>query len=352
MVKPVLFIRADGDSTTGMGHLMRCLSLASAWQEQGGETIFLSHSDHNFFLSQCNRLGIMVIKVETPYPHKNDLSVTLQAIKQQSSQESLLVLDGYFFDLSYQDQIRSAHIPLLVIDDNHHLSEYHADYLLNQNLGAEKIAYHINQDTKLLLGTQYTLLAPNFNEWQSWQRHIPSKAKNILVTLGGSDPTHLTSHILNLLKDFPIKIRTIVGPMNPDLKTIKESFASLDNIEILTCVTDMPALMSWADLILTASGTTVWESAYMGLPAIFFVTAANQETIAKNAALQGIGIQAGSIKEPLPSHLKETLHKIINTPETRRHLSNNGRRLIDGSGAKRVVETLLDTYKTAQTSLS
>ena len=44
--KPImdrLIIRADGSSTIGAGHIMRCLALAQAWRSYGGKATFLSY---------------------------------------------------------------------------------------------------------------------------------------------------------------------------------------------------------------------------------------------------------------------------------------------------------------------
>ncbi|NTV92083.1 MAG: hypothetical protein HGA72_02030, partial [Chlorobiaceae bacterium] len=43
-------------------------------------------------------------------------------------------------------------------DDNAHLPHYHADLVLNQNIGAQGLRYPAETTTRLLRGTSYVLL--------------------------------------------------------------------------------------------------------------------------------------------------------------------------------------------------
>ena len=51
--------------------------------------------------------------------------------------------------------------------------------------------------------------------------------------------------------------------------------------EVLAGVRDMAAVMDWADLAVTAAGSTCYELALLGVPFITLILAENQEKIAK-----------------------------------------------------------------------
>ena len=137
--EPHLFLRADAGLRLGNGHVMRCLALADAWKELGGQATFLVNSDNAALHARVCRAGHGLELIPASYPHSEDAAQTICAIR--SSDAEWLVLDGYHFDGEYHAAIREAGCRLLVIDDNAHLPCYEADVLLNQNLHAPELAY-------------------------------------------------------------------------------------------------------------------------------------------------------------------------------------------------------------------
>ena len=155
-----LVFRVDADAGIGMGHLMRCLALAQGAQARGAHITFLSHCETIALRSRVEAAGFVFIPIEHSHPAPGDLPRTLDMLKELAA--NWVVLDNYYFDSAYQAAIRQAGYRLLAIDDVGHLAEYHADILLNQNIGAEKIRYRCDPDTRFLAGTRYVLLRPEF----------------------------------------------------------------------------------------------------------------------------------------------------------------------------------------------
>ena len=50
----------------------------------------------------------------------------------------------------------------------------------------------------------------------------------------------------------------------------------------------MPDLMAWADVALSAGGTTAWELAYMGVPSLAVVLAPNQQRSVDGLSALGV----------------------------------------------------------------
>jgi len=349
-----LLIRADASSKIGTGHIMRCLALAEAWQNRGGTTIFFSYCESKGLRSRIIDEGFTFIPIKKPHPDPFDLKVTLDILQQLTKKNSSLltrhsslmipwlVLDGYHFDTSYQKAIKEMQYRLLVIDDMGHLPYYHADILLNQNINAEKLSYHCDCNTKLLLGSHYVLLRREFLRWGDRAGKIRDFAKKVLVTLGGADPGNVTLKIINALKILNIldlELKVIVGSANPNTKSIADAMLSTScKNELLQSVNNMPELMAWADVVISGGGSTCWELAFMGLPTIVLVLGENQLSVADDLGKKGFAINLGWHNTISVVKIAEEFQKLLYDKEKRLKLSQEARKMVDGNGASRVTE--------------
>ena len=208
----------------------------------------------------------------------DDAKQTVEASNDVSA--SWIVVDGYHFDAAYQRSIKDSGKKLLFIDDNGCASHYYADIVLNQNIHASEKLYSKREHyTSLLLGTRYALLREEFLVWQGWKRKIPEFAQNILVTLGGSDPENVTRKVYDAILQLEFnRLNVIIVAANnrysDQMKCLIEK--SKVNIEFRSNVEKMSDLMAWADVAISAGGTSTWELAFMGLPMITIAIADNQ----------------------------------------------------------------------------
>ena len=344
-----LYIRADADGKIGAGHVMRCIALAQGWQYQGGTVTFISHCESNAIKDRILQEGFQFIAIDNPHPHPDDLSRTLKFLKQPSDvnlhpSEAWLVLDGYHFTPAYQKAIREAGIHLLVIDDMNHLSCYHADILLNQNIYAPELKYHCDDDTTLLLGTRYVLLRKEFLKYGNFNHQIPERARNILVTLGGADPDNVTLKVIEALKllgDQDIEVKIVIGPANSHRETLSRSLSATNlEAEFLPDPPNMPELMAWADMAISAGGSTCWELAFMGLPSLIVLLAENQGALVDHTVRQQAAVSLGWHDRLADEQLCHKVKLLIHGQALRKTISVNASPLIDGQGAFRVTKVM------------
>ncbi|MDA3788949.1 MAG: UDP-2,4-diacetamido-2,4,6-trideoxy-beta-L-altropyranose hydrolase [Desulfobacula sp.] len=346
-----LYIRADAGSIMGTGHIMRCIALAQAWQQWGGSVCFITHGPGPFLISMIKEQGFEHRHIPEPSPDPKDIRQTLQFIEKHGLNRKIkktappawVVLDGYHFSMEYQKAIQGPGYRLLVLDDYNHLPSYCADILLNQNQAALSYVYQCPGTIQKLLGTDYTLLRNEFLSKKQENRTVPLKATRILVTMGGVDPGNITPLIIRAIQDLndpDLETRVVVGPSNPHYNTLTS--VTSKNKTCISLIKDpaMPELMEWADLAVTAGGSTCWEMCFMGLPFIVIPVAPNQVDIAACLERDLGAVNAGPIDMLTTKKITDLLRNLILSPHKRKVISVLGQDLIDGSGAKRVLRQM------------
>ena len=336
-----LLIRADASARIGTGHVMRCLALAQRWRRSGGIVVFVYAEMTVALESRLSNEGIQCQRLSVAPGGKEDAVKTAEIAKNQNA--AWVVADSYKFGLDYQKDIKAAGLRLLLFDDFGHAREYVADFVLNQNVGADASLYARRApNTRLLLGTHYALLREEFLIWRDWNRNIPPIARKVLVTLGGSDPDNVTFEIveaLQYLSEFEIKI--VVGGSNPHVEQLKSEIDNRESkIELVVNATNMPQLMAWADVAISSGGTTVLELCFMGLPSLVLVLADNQNDMAASLADLGAAVNLGLAYDVDLKMAGDVVQDLIADQERRANMSERGRLLVDGLGSSRVASAL------------
>ncbi len=333
-------IRADAYPELGTGHVMRCLALAQGIKDGGGEVVFVTYSESEGLRERLRKEGCRIHMLTKPGSLEESLSIT------DRERPDWVVLDGYHFDTSYQKAVRESGYRLLCIDDNCHLGHYYADIILNQNYGAEKFRYVAGPETQILAGTRYCLLRREFLGYADFRREIPDVARKILVTMGGADPGN---HTLKAMKSLELiegllDVKVVAGAGNPNAYSIeKEATKSRHNVEIAKSVENMAALMAWADVAVSAGGTTLWELACMGLPSLVCIIASNQESAVNALVHDKVFRTAGWISEKSPAEIAGELSLLLQDRTLRDGMSKRMAEVVDGKGVDRALHEMRGT---------
>ncbi|OBQ20687.1 UDP-2,4-diacetamido-2,4,6-trideoxy-beta-L-altropyranose hydrolase [Anabaena sp. AL93] len=339
-----ILIRADASAQIGTGHIMRCLALAQAWQDQGGRAIFVLSNKSPALEARLLSEQMLILHLSVEVGSDEDAHQTVDFAYQFAPK--WVVVDGYHFGAEYQKAIKDFGNSLLFFDDYGHSNCYYSDLVLNQNISAHQDLY-INREpyTKLLLGTDYTLLRKEFCQWLQWHRKINLVASKILVTLGGSDPDNVTLKViqaLQLVNSDNLEVIVVVGGSNPHYEKLQAEVAkSRILITLQQNVTNMPELMAWADIAIAAGGSTNWELAFMGLPSLVITVADNQKDITAKLDRQGVIINLGWHQNVTIEGLSLAIQDLIGDRPHRETMSKKGQQLVDGNGAKRVVSAMV-----------
>ena len=360
--------RVDSSLEIGAGHVMRCLTLAEALRDERARCQFLSRGLPGHLIETIRGRGFSVevlsdltaaqdatSPVELRPAHAAWLGTDWASDARQSravladSAVDWLIVDHYALDARWERRLRGCCRRLMVIDDLAD-REHDCDLLLDQNLGRAAADYAglAPEACEILAGPRYALLRPQFAALRPYslaRRAAVSRAKSILVSMGGVDRSNATGRVLGALEkcDLPqdIVIHVVMGPTAPWLDEVRELAArSRRATHVHVDVRNMAQLMADADLAIGAAGTTSWERCCLGLPTIVLTLAENQKPIARAIAARGAAIFIGDTDDG-PEAAADLTAQLCRDPA---HLSALGRTAAEcvlGDGAARVAGVLM-----------
>jgi len=339
-----LCIRVDYGRMIGLGHLMRCLGIAQAYQEKGHEINFISSIEcKNVSIEKRlrkERMGFTYLQAKPA--SLDDAQKTATYVKD----DEWLVLDGYHFNRKYQRAIEGRVKQMLLVDDFGQWKRYGAHMILNQNIFGKKKWYtRTSKNSQLLLGLEYIVLRKEFWKYVGHKRSISSRADKILVMMGGSDPHNATLKVIQAMQwvNVPgLQVRVVVGAVNPFYQDLqKATKEGAQDIKLIRNTDNVPQLMAWADLCISAGGGTCWEMAFMGLPSVMIATAPDQGMHSQKLQQKGSVIYLGKNTNVTREQISSVVISLLTDARKRKKMSQIGQKLIDGKGAFRVAEHMI-----------
>lgn len=353
---------------------MRMLALAQAWRRAGGTAVFLCAEIPDALAQRIRGEGFDVQLLGSVSDQYADARATLAAVQSRGTgcgmrdagsdvrppaagirprtsalrlptSDCWVAADGYHFGSAFQREIKAAGLRLLVMDDNGENGEYEADVILNQNIHADPSMYARRNDAaRLLLGTRFALIREEFLRLRDVPREMPAVARKVLVTMGGADPDNVTAKVIAALAGQDVDVVVVVGSSNPNLDALRAGLADLRRptsaVRLVVNATNMPELMAWADLAITAGGSTCWEMCLAGLPMAAIVIAANQRLLVRALGAAGVALDAGDAAALDAGALAARIAELLPDAAGRGARSRAARILVDGWGGDRVVARL------------
>ena len=152
-------IRADGSAQIGMGHLMRCLSIALALKENKKNVLFITNNDQSkdFLEEKGFDSALLTGEYDSMEAEVQD---TLEIINKY--QFPVLLVDSYQASDKYLTLLNAV-IPVFYMDDLGRMG-LEVNGLINYNIYGESMGYQegYTQKTKLVLGSKYAPIKAAF----------------------------------------------------------------------------------------------------------------------------------------------------------------------------------------------
>lgn len=330
-----VFIRCSGNHLKGLGHIMRCIALATELKTLNASIIFLIDNDIAS-INLVRKYNFKFIPIKS-----NTLSLEIyEVIKITSKYNSpIFITDSYWIDEHYLIELKKHCLYLISIDDNN-LLNYPSDMVINPNIHATDLNYSFSNNTKYLLGCKYCLLRNEFIVNNPID--IKKIARSVLITMGGTDVNNFTSVIIESILSIPnITLNVVVNSNFSNLDSLYNLYENVSNINLILNPLNMRDIIIQNDLSISAGGSTSYELASVGMPSILIPQVDNQLLLCEKFHDLKIAINAGWF-DKLSKHTIYTLvNNLISDYTKRTKLHDNMLKVIDINGCKNIVEEVL-----------
>lgn len=299
--------RADASVEIGIGHVMRCLTLADALRQRGHQVEFA-----------CLPLPGNSMELIREKGYLCHCLAQMQAVIP--SDGDWLVVDHYQLAAEWEASMRSKFRHIMVIDDLAN-RQHDCECLLDQNDYFQNAARYERltpQACRFFLGPQYALLRQEFfRSRQTLKDRQGKRVRNVMISFGGTDPLGLTWKFLHWwrqaswVKESGLRLHIVIGGSSSNREEIEAYCKTQPDIALHVQTKQMARLLAEADVALGAGGVSLWERCYLSLPSVTIVAAENQRSIAEQAARDGLTLLADTSEADFLETATQELRRLV-----------------------------------------
>jgi len=341
---PTVF-RADGSSHLGLGHIMRCLAFAAALP--GSRSVFVTRAYNERVSAVIKIHGYEVVEIPVDASPEEDSEITKRAAGDCGAK--LLVTDLFVRPIlenfekldSYHRHLRADHFVIAIASGE--VTDVDADVVVSPYMGFEANASQTPRAGARLIGPDYFIFRPEFITAVKKNRPIAQEARNILVTVGGSDDLNLSAKIARALCELAtpgLNIHMVFGAgysdeLRRDVRTILKGVSG--ECAFLEQDTDIAAEMQWSDLAIIGDGLTKYEVAVTGTPSVMLSRPESEAELNTLFQKAGTTKYLGNGCALEVAVLADTVRDVMGDYPLRRSMSEKGKAVLDGKGLERII---------------
>ncbi|HHS48475.1 MAG TPA: UDP-2,4-diacetamido-2,4,6-trideoxy-beta-L-altropyranose hydrolase [Desulfurella acetivorans] len=332
-----ILLRCNASRSIGFGHLVRCLALASEFQKKDCKIAFAVNKN-DFAINLIQKENYTVYKKYTKN-HKQWLSNVIKNFKAD-----ILVLDvrDDLDNVTLSEIKQKFNIKIVTIDDptNKRLV---CDFAFYPPIFQVKQLNWDGFGGKLYSGFEWVILRNQFLEYKDKPKK-PNKKLKIFVGAGGSDPKCITPIIAKALNDLTVEFEAVIvigalfsckEKLKFVLKQTHYEYKLFENVD------NMAEIMHSCDFAVCSFGTSAYELAALGVPAVYVCLSKDHSLSASMFEEKGFAINLGEYDKLNQSEITKAALTLAEMADLRYRMSKSAKASIDGFGALRIVGEVL-----------
>ncbi|MBN2189746.1 MAG: hypothetical protein JW728_00865 [Candidatus Aureabacteria bacterium] len=313
-----IMVLTEGGEKTGFGHISRCSALVHAAMDIDGAT------DAEFIVNGDERARRFLDRQGITGGALLDWNRERRNVVNAAKQKDMVIIDSYIADEFLYGSISDVtHGRMLMIDDYNRI-KYPEGLVINPSICGS--------------GKEYIILRREF--WAVPDKKIKDGITDVLITFGGKGRELFMEKTLDALAGkYPRYNYHVVSPdggRGPGGGCGGK----------IMFYGDIPAsgmldLMLMCDICVSGGGQTLYELARCGVPSIGICFAENQMGNISSLKKAGFLEWAGSHeKKDVFTKMRGCIEK-LGPADIRRERYLTGKSIVDGKGAKRVIESFM-----------
>lgn len=286
-----LLLRAEAAPATGVGHLSRCVALATAARARGWDVALCG----SFTAGQWLIGSLPVLPAPAP--------------------ADAVVIDHYGID--------SVDVDGLVVSmEDGEFGRRRADIVVDANL--HQGPRPDDGSPVVLRGPAYAPLRAEIRAARRARAHGAVPPKVVVVMGGGAAPSSVAA-ALTALRDTGVPAEVVAI-----------SAAPVPGFDVTPPTPDLPSLFASADLVVSAAGVTLLELCCIGVPTALVQIVDNQAVGYRAAVEQGLAAGLGTD----PRAHVPVLRALLTDAAHRNALGDKAKTAVDGRGADRILDAM------------
>lgn len=319
-----------------MGHLVRCQALAKILCERKHAGIWFITRTLGPHLERIKRDGYHLIAVPGNPGDREYAEAIAKTIGEYRLER--LVLDlKHGFSTESAKLIAGNGTKVISLDDVSQ-GRKHFDDLIYPVAHADPSLINGSK-----AGAQFVILREQILRARLNGTKRAGRPPRVFAFFGGGDEAGIGLKVLTALSRLPVKTTLVKGRSYTHQDELDELLGRPDiKAEILTEPDDFAQRLAGADIALLAFGAVVYESAYLGVPFLTISHNQRNELDARRFCGLGVGRHLGPAWTLGADGVAEHVLQALAHPEILEQWSVAGRKLIDGRGAWRVADLIME----------
>jgi len=315
------FFMTEASKATGYGHLFECLTLAEGLRKH--DPVFLLYDSDAEAGKVAEGKGFSIEYI-TPEDIRTHAGI----------RGSLVILNTRKNKIELQNLLKKSADKLLLIDELGD-KEINCDILINFSLCEEWTeSYTFLNDASCFTGPDYYPLREEFK----MAKGRVAKNRDILVSLGGVDRSRTALSLAGVFSDMDKFTCTyIIGPgCGYTAEDIHKLTHGKADQKVITYPDNFAEVLASHRLLISSGGDTLYEAAYLGVPAVVMWEDYHERTQGQSFLDRGAAVSVVKWDGSDRDNFKMKVNMILDDTKMLDRVSGISERLVDGSGIERI----------------